>query len=63
MIHDLEAMKKNRENETDNTAKEINSSIPSTEFIKKIFANKDIHFQKYKEIEKDFSAHPSLLKG
>lgn len=63
LIHDMEAMKKNPEKETNNTPKEINSTVPSTEFIKKIFADKQIHFQKHKEIEKDFSPHPSLLKG
>ena len=43
--------------------KEINNSVPSTEFINKVFANKDECFRKRQEIEKEMSPHPSLLKG
>lgn len=43
--------------------REINNCVPSTEFINKVFANKETYFSKHKEIEKEFSSHPSLLKG
>jgi hypothetical protein len=38
-------------------SKEINSSVPSTQFIKKIFDNKDLYFQKHQELERELSPH------
>jgi len=43
--------------------KEILNPVPSTEFINKMFYNKDFYYQKHQEIEQQMSAHPSLLKG
>lgn len=43
---------------------EVNSSQPSTEFIKKIFCNRDEYNKRLDEIEKSFTAFPSLkLEG
>ena len=37
--------------------------IPSSEYIKKTFSNREEYFKKYQDLEKAFSPHPSLLKG
>ena len=49
-----EILKKQKEKEE---SKAINSSIPSTEFIKKIFDNKDLYFHKHQELERELSPH------
>ncbi len=47
----------------ENSVKEINSSVPSTGLVNKIFANKDIYFKRHRELEENFSPHPSLING
>lgn len=59
---DIEIHKKKSESR-DKWTQGINISQPSTEFINKVFANKSEHFNKHLEIEKEFSAHPSLITG
>lgn len=41
---------------------EVNNTIPSTDFVKKIFEKSQEAFNKINQIQKTYSAHPSLLK-
>lgn len=41
---------------------EINNSVPSTDFVNKIFGKSQEAFYKIIQIQESFSAHPSLLK-
>jgi hypothetical protein len=42
---------------------EVVMCLPSTAYVKKTFSNREEYLKKYQDIEKGFSAHPSLLKG
>lgn len=41
----------------------ISSCQPSTAMVNKVFADKEKYFEKHQNLEKEFSPHPSLLKG
>jgi len=54
---------KKMELDQDTSRKEINSSVPSTGFVNKIFANRDIYFKRHQELTDNFSPHPSFING
>lgn len=47
----------------ENFKNEVVMCLPSTAYVKKTFSNREEYLKKYQDIEKGFSAHPSLLKG
>jgi hypothetical protein len=58
-----EEIEHHKHKEEEKFKNEIIMCVPSTAYIKKTFANREEYLKKYQDIEKGFSAHPSLLKG
>jgi Ca2+-binding EF-hand superfamily protein len=58
-----EEIKQHKHKNEEKYKQEVNMCIPSSEYVKKTFSNREEYFKKYQDLEKAFSPHPSLLKG